>query len=275
MSRPVLHSALAALALVLGVVDASPAMVVTVGGYHDWTLVEDPPHPGMSANVDSALQVSLGANGAVPAGVDIGYQSVDGATVGASTGGWYFSPSSDFSLAVDYAVSGSNPLGITAIGFGFGEDGDGANSGGAVLTFNNGSALGFGGAARTNDVSTLAPILGAALASSGRLFVGYEAASGNVSYGYSATPGSFAPDVSGTFSGLQNGWTDSDLLVSLFLRSDALPPFFGPLQAGSFGVTFGPVEVLAGTPAAVPLPAAAWLLFPVLAGLARRRRRAA
>ena len=261
-------------ACVLLFVAAGPLSAATLGTYDAWTLVEDPPHPGMSANVDSATAVTLQASGSVPAGVDIGYQSVDGGTVGASTAGWYFSPTADFSLAVDYAVTGTDPVGVTAIGLGFGEDAGGANSGGAVLTFLNGAPLAFGGAARTNDVSTLAP-LGAALAPSGRLFVGYEAVSGDVTFGYSTSQGSLVPTVSGSFGGRQNGWTESDLLVSLFLRSAAVPPLFGPLQSGSFGVTFGAVEVLTGAPAAVPLPAATWLMISALAGLLGRRRSAA
>ena len=132
---------------------AAPVLAGSITDFFNWTQVQDPPHAGMTGGVDTALQVTLTATGAVPAATDIGYQSVNGVDVAGSTAGNYFSPAQDFQIAVDFNVSTLSSVGFAAIGFGIGEDGAGMNSAGPLLAIANGTAFGFLGGARTNDVS--------------------------------------------------------------------------------------------------------------------------
>ncbi|MDC0936515.1 PEP-CTERM sorting domain-containing protein [Pirellulales bacterium] len=242
-----------------------------ISDFTTWTEVEDPAHSGMSSSVDSASQITLNASGSIPTATDIGYSSVDGDEVASSSSGHYFSFSEDFHVAIDFSISSANSVGLGAIGFGIGEDAAGANSAGVGLGIFNGSPLLFAGAARTNDVNTVGAETYAG-ASSGRLFVAYEAASGTVTWGVNTTPGAAAPTDTGTFANVQDGWTDSNLLVSFFLRSDTVLTF-PPLQAGELTSVFSNFEVLDGTPIGVPEPTAAALLSLGVVFLGGRRRR--
>lgn len=263
-------------ALLLIAVQAAPAASLT--DLTTWTEVEDPAHPGLSSTVDSASQITLSADGAIPAATDIGYQSVDGATVAGSTTGYYFSVLEDFSLAIDFDVTAANSVGLAAIGFGIGEDGAGANSAGAALAVFNGSPFAFSGGARVNDVTLAPSVLGVAPVTSGRFFIEFDASSGDITFGVSATPGAATPDTFGTFAGaaVQNNWNGDDLLASFFLRSDTAPPILPtPLSAGTVDAVFSNLEVLSGTARAViPEPSTGLLaagLACLGAGLSRRR----
>ena len=66
---------------------AAPVLAGSISDFFNWTQVQDPPHAGMTGGVDTALQVTLTATGAVPAATDIGYQSVNGVDVAGSTAG--------------------------------------------------------------------------------------------------------------------------------------------------------------------------------------------
>lgn len=256
---------------------AASNVAASIDNLNSWTQVQDPPHSGMSGVVNSATQVTLTASGAVPAGTDIGYQSIDGVSVASSSSGNYFSPSQSFHIAVDFNLTGLNSIGFAAIGFGVGEDGAGMNSSGPLMAILNGAPSGFSGAARINDV-TQSPILisGPGLptnTASGRFFVRYDSLTGDIITGVSTTPGSDAPTHAGTFSGLQNSWNDKDLLASFFLRSDSLLSI-PPLTSGTVSAVFSNFEVLAGTPVSVvPLPAAVWLFGAALGGLLSFRAR--
>ncbi|MEM7682232.1 MAG: dockerin type I domain-containing protein [Planctomycetota bacterium] len=216
--------------------------------FTDWTLVEDPADPNMSA-VATATDATLTAGpGGVAAGVDIGYQSVDGNTVAGSTSGFYFDPSSPFELAIDYDLSFVTASGGLGLGFGIGEDGAGVNSAGAAILTDSGSPVPFfGGAARNNNVTIPRVILlGATL--SGSMFVSYDA--GEVTVGASTTPGAASATASTVFTTTDlSAWTGADLLASFFLRSDTQPPFVNtPWGDGDASAVFSNFRVLAGTP---------------------------
>jgi hypothetical protein len=119
-----------------------------------WTLVEDPQNGHFTASV-TATKVLLSANGGpVPSGTDIGYQSFDEDTPGASAQGYAFSPLFDSSLAIDFSIlfrSGSS--GMLGIGFGIGEHGNGMNSARVAMLTGHGIPLTFGDAARVSDLS--------------------------------------------------------------------------------------------------------------------------
>lgn len=265
-------------AALLWLVFVMPVSAGSITDFENWTKVEDPPHAGMTGT-RSSTQVTLTAIGPVPAGTDIGYQSVNGNAVAGSSSGNYFSAGQDFHIAVDFAVNAAGSSGFAAIGFGIGEDIDGMNSAGPLLGISNGNALGFFGGARTNDVTDLG-LLSIFGNLSGRFFVSYDSPSGNIIYGVGAT-GSLTPSLSGTFSGLQNNWNNQDLLVSLFLRSDELiyPPLsinIPSLISGEVSAVFSNFTVLDGAAVSVvPLPAAVWLFAAALGGLLsfRGRRR--
>lgn len=267
------HPALRAALFVLLALAATRPFAATVTDFDTWTPVADPPHAGMSGTVDGPGQVTLVASGAVPAGTDVGFQSVNGADVAGSTAGHYFSAATSFEAAVDFGFTAAGSVGLGAIGFGLGEDGAGTDSAGVALSILNGAAFAFGGGARVGDVTQAPVALGLGASSSGRFFVGYDAPSGDVTFGVSATPGAGAPDATGVFTGIGNLWDGEDLLLSLFLRSDVLA-----LSAGTVTAVFGDLEVLAGAPVtAVPLPPAAGLLaagWLLVAGAGRRAGRA-
>jgi hypothetical protein len=243
--------------------------------FDQWTLVEDPGHPGFSA-VSNATSAMLSAgNTAIPAGTDIGYQSVNGSTVQTSSQGFFFSPHADFSLAINYEWTiSNNASGLLGIGFGIGEDSDGKNSAGVSMVTVSGSPfLTFGGAARVGDLTQTPIQLSTNASLVGTLFVEYQASSGDVSFGASRTINSAAPEDSETFSGIQNQWTDENLMASFFVRSDAAPPLIQNWQGGQADVTFGNLRILSGSPVAVPEPSCIAVLgaLGILAACRRRR----
>lgn len=250
--------------------NTASAAIADIG---NWTEAEDPAHPGLSSTVINPSNVMLSASGAIPAGTDIGYQSVNGNSVAGSSSGYYFSAANDFEIAIDFSFSEIASAGLAGIGFGIGEDGTGANSAGVGLAIFNGAPFGgFAGAARTNDADEPLGLLGAPLSASGRFFVGYDASSGDINYGVNTTPGSATASHSGTFGGLQNNWNGDDLLVSFFLRSDSVS-IFSSLSSGELDAVFSNFEVLSGSAmSVVPVPGALFLLAPALGLLARSRR---
>ncbi|WP_145384615.1 hypothetical protein [Stieleria neptunia] len=250
-----------------------------VTDFGTWSLVEDPAHPAFSATVHGGSATLSAGNLGIPAGTDIGFQSVNGSTPQTSTGGFYFRPDADFSLAIDYAWTFSNnPSGSLGLGFGIGEDGDGMNAAGVAMGTNDGAPfLSFGGAARINDVDQTPEPLGGSLflnpsSSSGTLFVAYEASSGDVVVGAATAPDAAAPTVSHTYAGIQNQWSGDDLMASFFIRSDAQTPLTA-WSGGNADAVFSNFRVLNGNPVAIPEPStavASLLLVPMLIG--RRTR---
>lgn len=255
-----------ALILICSVADAA------ITDFSTWTLVEDPPNANFSA-AQTATNVTLSAGGPIPAGVDIGFQSVNGATVASSTGGYFFDPSTDFSIAIDYDWTFNSAAGFLGLGFGIGEDSDGMNSAGVAMATSNGSPfLTFGGAARVNDNDQTPLVLGTATSSlSGSLFVSYEAASGDILLGAAAMTDAATPTVTGTYSGIQNQWNDEALLASFFIRSDG--PAGAQWLGGDADAVFSNFRVLSGSAVAIPEPSCALVLgmVGVLATVRRRR----
>lgn len=241
--------------------------------FNNWTLVEDPADPNMSANVDSAAAVTLNAIGPVPNAVDIGYQSVDDDTVAASTAGYAFDPMQSFAIAVDYDLSFlGSPDGGIGIGFGIGEDADGTNSAGVALAFNDGAGLATAGVARVNDVDAASPIaIGAA--ADGSMHVSYDATTGDIVVGV-GTVGDSTPSTSTTLDAadVSDLWQGDWLLASLFLRSDAVAGFGVPFTAGEAEAVFSDVRVTSGSAVFVPEPASIGFLLAGGAMLIGRRQ---
>jgi hypothetical protein len=229
-----------------------------------WTKVANPPHFGMSGTIENPSAVKLIAApnppNAIPAGTDIGFQSVNGSRVGDSTQGAYFSATDDFHVAIDYNIEAIESIGLGGIGFGIGEDQEGANSAGVGLGIFDGSPTLYGGAARINDADESPLLFTTPPSTSGRFFVRYDSLSGDVTTGISTVLGSLVPEETQTFPGIQNNWDDRQLFVSFFLRSDSVN-LIGPLEGGTLTATFSNMEVLAGTPLGVPEPGAIALLL--------------
>lgn len=246
---------------------ASPAAAGSITDLTEWTQTEDPPHPNVFTVVNDPNETTLRADGAVPSGTDIGYASVNGSDVAGSTGGYYFDPGSDFQVAIDFDLSSANAAGAGGIGFGIGEDIAGTDSAGVALAILNGAPLLFTSAGRFNDVSLTPETLVAGFGR-GRFFVEYQSATGDVVVGVNATPGASAPSVVESINAIQTAWDDEPLLVSFFLRSQAVNPLPG-LTGGTLDVVFSNFEVLAGTPLSIPEPTTSLLaIFGALGVLA-------
>jgi hypothetical protein len=223
--------------------------------FNTWTEIEDPAHDNFNSSVDSPSQVTLSADGAVPLATDIGYKSINGLTAALSTSGNAFDPAFDFSLAIDYDIStGLFAAGGLTLGFGIGEDDDGTNSAGAVLSSRTIGILtrsSSAGAARIDDL-TQTPLALAFLApNTGSFFVSYEASSGNVTVGV-GTAGAATPNDSDTFNNIQQSWNGSKLFPSFFLRSDSASS--EPWALGTADAVFSNLRVLEGTPVGLLIP---------------------
>ena len=247
--------------------------------FETWTPVEDPDHAGLSASVDPSSATLSAGNLAVPAGTDIGFQSVNGSTPASSSQGYYFSPLADFSLAIDYSWTFSNnPSGFLGLGFGIGEDSDGMNSAGVAMATSSGTPfLTFGGAGRVNDSDrgfSLGNPLFNTSTLSGTLFVEYEATSGSVIVGAAPVTSAAAPTLSDDFDGIQKEWAGGNLMTSFFIRSDEPTPGTS-WSGGNADAVFSNFRVLSGNPVAIPEPTGLGLLatLGIIATTTRRRNR--
>lgn len=267
MTRVLYPTVCLAIALVASVASAAPITDLT-----SWTLTEDPPHPNLSLVLQSPLEFGLRADGAVPSGADIGAATVDGPDVAGSTAGYYFDPSNDFHVAIDFDLTSVSATGAGGIGFGIGEDTAGVDSAGVGLAILNGAPLLFATAGRVNDV-TQAPETLVGGFGRGRFFVEYRSATGDVVVGVNATPGAAAPAVVETINAIQTAWDDQPLLASFFLRSQAVNPL-PALTSGTIDAVFSNFEVLAGTPIAVPEPTTGSLAILGVLAIRHNARRA-
>lgn len=256
-----------------------------ITNFNQWSLLEDPAHPQMSA-AQGAVSVELiaGPGGQIPGGTDIGLASINGSMFANSNFGHGFDPASDFWIMVDFDMKflGSSAGGL-GIGFGVGENIDGSNSAGVALLTYNGVATGFPSgyysASRTNDVTAL-PIPFAIAPNeliNGSMSLRYFAGSGTFFVGLGALG---ADDIveSKELTGLQNGWADEFLFPSVFLRSDDLNGVGqGFSTDGEGSVVFSNFRVIEGASArAVPEPSAYAAIFGLVAmAIAASRRRAA
>lgn len=246
------------------------SVMASITSFNNWTLVEDPADPNFTGIVNNSDQITLSAlGGPIPGAVDIGYQSINGATPATSTQGFAFDPAQGFSIAVDFALSFASANGDLAIGFGIGESSSGANSAGVALLTNDGVPFAFGGAARINDVTQPPAPLFAAPALTAAFFVTYDAGTGNITVGVGAL-GAAAPTTTTTFAGIQNTWNGDLLLASFFLRSES--SLMDPWTSGTSDAVFSNFRVLTGQAIEVPTPGASLLLFAAGATLHRRRR---
>jgi len=223
-----------------------------------WTLVQDPAHPQLTSSIDSTTQITLKATGGpISNGTDIGYQSVNGYNVGSSTSGWAFDPGFNFSVALDFNLTFGTPMGGFTIGMGIGEDRDGTDSAGVVLTSQNGMLLSFLGAARVNDVTQTPILVSVPGQTTGRFIVSYDAATGNVTVGVS-TNGDDLPEGSVVFNNIQNSWDNERLFVSFFARGDN--GVFG-WTSGTANAVFSDLHVISGAPTSiVPEPSTLLML---------------
>lgn len=290
----------------------------------DWTQVQDPPNADFSASADTVnndftLSAAGGVGPDVSPGTDIGYQSVDGNTVGTSTQGYYFNASQAFSVSVNYSLSNfANSVGAFGIGFGIGLDGTGENSVGAALGMYAGQVTDgtntapiqggvFSGVGRVND-EDLNPVDPTTLGnnpSSGTLTISFDPNSETITLQAtdSANPGNSLNAVydssnttNGSSENLFDVWDGESVLVSFFLRSEAVDqatattlailagePFgtytFSPqgwngtTNGDDFDAVFSDLQVLGGTPQAVPEPATLLLLAAGAFSLLSRSRR--
>jgi hypothetical protein len=243
---------------------ASIASAASITDFSQWTRIADPPDPNMTGSITGGgTSASLVATGVVPSGTDIGYASVNAGTVSGSTTGYYFSPASSFEVAIDFDLQSALVIGGVGIGFGIGEDTGGVDSAGVAMAAVNGSPVAYGTAGRVNDVDQSPTLFATSPTLTGRMFIRYESATGSVVAGIGPA-GAVAPVETQTLTAIQNLWDDEPLIVSFFLRSQAI----SVIPAHTSGMTtavFSNFAVLSGTPILVPEPAAAALAISVLA----------
>ncbi|QDV75269.1 hypothetical protein [Botrimarina mediterranea] len=263
---------------------SSVATAASITDFSNWTLVEDPAHPGMSATIDGPSQASLARSGPIPNGADIGFASVNGDTVSTSDAGWYFSPDQDFQIAIDFSsITSAGSVGAGVFGFGVGEDASGSNSAGIGVMSIDSIQAGYLAAGRVNDIDVIGqffstePLLpGSAIRQGqavGRMFLSYDSSTGDVSLGVSNTVGATQPEEAQTLSGIAESWSGRPLLVSFFLRSQQVPMVHSELRDGATNVQVGPLIVLHGTPITIPEPTSGVLaILGALGVLAVKKR---
>ncbi|MEM9345178.1 MAG: PEP-CTERM sorting domain-containing protein [Planctomycetota bacterium] len=256
----------------------------------NWDLYTD--SPGATASQLNAMTGTADPNLAqlnfidsVPQnqGFDIGYGSVNANTIDDATSGYYFSTTEDFTVRMQFTLDLANPDGLVGIGLGIGEDRAGTNSVGVGFAVGHsgtfGTIPGYAGALTDGLGRTQSLLLSVAPAASysGSLTVSYDADTGNVTVGAAEGLGvsdPLAPTNSTTFiaSEFANWNGDDKLLVSFFLRSDALglPPI-GSWTGGAANADFFDFTVIEGTPIEVPEPTSLALLGLGLSLIARRR----
>jgi len=259
-----------AAAFVLASVAAAAAAQLT--DLSTWTLVEDPPNASFSVAAQSPTAITLAAAdaspSAIPAGTDLGFQSVNAATVADATEGFAFAAHASFTVAIDYDAAFTDAATGLGWGFGIGEDINGENSAGTAVLTQAGLPADIplagpvGGAAVVDDQSFARFLMPAVPATpdtlAGTLFAAYDADTRNITVGW-GPPGAAAAASFATFPAPQiaDRWTGRDLLVSFFIRSDNVDlPFLGlvstPWTSGAASVTFSNLRVLAGDPCAAP-----------------------
>lgn len=257
------------LAAIAALATAAPALAQSIADLTSWTLVEDPPNqffrldartPGSAAL--AADDASDSPSGNIPAGADLGLQSINANTAAESTAGFAFARTASFAVAIDYTAVFNNAATGLGFGFGIGIDGTGDNSAGVAFVTQAGlpAAIPFagpaGGAARVNNVTTpglLTPAVSSNASSlAGSFHAAYDATTGNITIGVGPA-GAGAPVSAVAFNGasVAGAWPDGPLLASFFIRSDTVTvPIFGtqatPWTSGEALVTFSNLRVVQG-----------------------------
>lgn len=269
------HKRLAAVALlIIALGGTAPRGLAQITDFTAWSPIQDPPHPQFNASTTPNLATLTAGNGPIPAGTDIGYASVNGPTVAGSTSGFYFEPTNDFLIAIDFDLSFTDAAdGALAVGFGVGQDVAGNDSAGVVSLRSFGTFLSGGvvAAARDGDLAAGSAPLAISPVTTGSFLIAYAAATGNLTAGYSPTPGDSMAANAFIFPGLQNLWDDQGLLVSFFLRSDGT--LGKPWTAGNATAAFSNFRVLGGNATTIPEPTTMLLMVGLTTVCLGRRRR--
>ncbi|MEM0913738.1 MAG: PEP-CTERM sorting domain-containing protein [Planctomycetota bacterium] len=264
MYRTPAATAIAALAV-------APIASAAITDFNEWTLLEDPPTPGLNASVSpdgSSATLTADAPPSINFSADVGYASVNGNTVAESTQGFYFRATDSFKIAIDFAIEvGDSPTyeGGYGFGFGIGEDAAGDSSAGVAAFATAGpppTTIG-GPAGRAPGIGIILPQFPTFPAQEGSLIVDYNGTTGSINVGVAQTPGNNTPDQSSDIA-IAQFWDGDDLLVSFFLR--------GGLESGDIDATFSNFRVVSGNPIEIPEPATAALLAAGLGLIATRRR---
>ncbi len=254
------------------------AVAQPINNFNSWTLTQDPVNALFGGSRTEFTANLTAGNGTIPAGTDIGFASVNNTTVLNSTSGNYFSAASSVSLAIDYNLNVTLPVGVLTsgifIGFGIGEDTTGIDSAGITLgavNFGVSPLLALAATARVNDVTQPVGSVSGTANSFGTFFVSYDHTSGDVTVGAANTQNAAAPTGSHTFAGIGNSWDNENLLASFFMRSDN--PSGAPTWNGTSAFAlFSNFRVLSGTPTTIPEPTTAALVLIGGIGILLRRK---
>ena len=210
----------------------------------EWTAVQDDASRLWLDETNQELQVRAAAP--TDPATDAIYRS-DGSA------GFQLLTGSDFSISIDYAVSGFSGVGDIGLVLGIGRDLDGTDSAAvAYSVFTTGLAAVY----RDNDVQTIVPISVAPAA--GTLTVSYDAGTDVLTLGdaFNQTP---LPNL------VQGAWGADRVYVSFGARGSGLTLTGGQASLDNFTLT--------GQSVPVPEPASAALLLMGSAGMLVRRCR--
>ena len=263
----------------------APAAMGQIEDLTGWDFYRDPSDPGVNAAMTSSVAPNLAElnfinDVDIPAAYDIGFSSVNANTAAAATSGYYFDASSDFTIAIEFELTLTNPNGFVGLGLGIGEDRAGDNSAGIAFGVGTaGISIGSFGAAATSDNSAITKFLSPSVAATGTyagsLTVGYNATTGDITVGAAgASAGStpLSPTGTATFTAAElPDWTGADLLASFFLRSDD-PSLFSNWTGQTANADFFNFTVVQGSATQVPEPASLALLGLGVLAISRCRR---
>ena len=256
-----------------------------MSNFTSWTQTQDPAHPLFTAAKTATDATLSAASGSIPAGTDIGFTSVNRNSVAQSSSGFYFSAGSSFNLAIDYdltVMASAVPTGLF-IGFGIGEDGTGVDSAGITLGYASGfgfTTRAFAATARANDSNLPFATVDGTASQTGTFFVSFDHLAGNVTVGAADSANASSAGGSHTFTDIAQSWNGDALLASFFMRSDTptvpgVALAFPRWSGNTASAVFSNFRILAGTPTAVPEPAAFALFLGLTSAMLiiNRRRR--
>ena len=193
--------------------------------------------------------------------------------------GYYFDPSTSFSIAIDFDTSlrRSGGRGFGVLGFGINEQQSGGDSFEVTLGFRDILLRDFIATGYANGAvqqrRALNGIGGSSAYETGRFFIEYDSLTRSVVVGASATPGSSTPTATARLQGNQQQPNDTPLIASFFFRAEE-EGFRTGILSGRYQTVFSNFEVLSGSPiAVVPEPTTLLATLGALGVLAVLRRR--